>query len=535
MLLALKEAKKIYGGDVIFDKITFEINQDERIGLVGRNGSGKTTIFKILTGQESLDQGHLFIKRGARVGYLEQIPSFQGTVLEYLQLSFQELNEITKRMRNLELKMQDPNQLEKALKQYGELQEQFTRLGGYEMDAKIDRVANGLKIAHLLHSSFADLSGGEKTKVGLAKVLLSEAEILLLDEPTNHLDLQAIEWLEGYIKEYKGACCIISHDRYFLDRAVNKIADLEEGELTIYHGNYSSFVKQKEEKLLAEFKAFQEQEKKIKKMKEAIKRLKEWANQANPPNEGLHKRARNMERALERMEKLDKPLIDPKKINLSFQSEERSGKDVVILESVTKRFENKQVLEQVDLHLRFKDRLAIVGPNGSGKSTLLKIIMGEIQPTSGNVITGTRLQIGYLSQHALQEADPNTKVIDYFREYIRVTEGQAREILARFMFYGYAVFQKINQLSGGERMRLKLAIFMHQNINLLILDEPTNHLDIDSQEVLEEAIKKFHGTILCVSHDRYFLNECFKETAYLHNGRLVRLLGTYDETNDKVI
>ncbi len=534
MLITLKEAKKIYGGDIIFENITFEMKEKERIGLVGRNGSGKTTIFKLLTKLESLDSGQLFIKKDVKVGYLAQIPSFEGSVLQFLQSSFKELTQIKDRMSQLEQKMQDPNHFEKALQQYGEVQEQFARLGGYEMDSKMERVANGLSIHPLLTSSFSTLSGGEKTKVGLAKVLLEEPEVLLLDEPTNHLDLHAIEWLEQYIKEYHGACCIISHDRYFLDRVVNKIADLESGEITLYTGNYSTFVKQKEEKLLAEFKAYQEQEKKIKKMKETIKRLKEWANQANPPNEGLHKRARSMEKALERMEKIDKPIMDPKKMNLAFTSDKRSGKDVVRLEQVSKTFGEHLVLSELDLHIRYKDRLAIVGPNGSGKSTLLKIIMGEIPPSSGNVVTGTQLQIGYLSQHALQEVDANTKVMDYFREHIRVTEGQAREILARFMFYGYSVFHKISQLSGGERMRLKLAVFMHQNINLLILDEPTNHLDVDSQEVLEDAIEKFNGTVLCVSHDRYFLNQCFQETAYLSNGKLERFYGNYDETKDKM-
>jgi ATP-binding cassette, subfamily F, member 3 len=535
MLITLKDAKKILGGEIIFENLTFEINENDRIGLVGRNGSGKTTIFKLLTKIEPLDNGQLFIKKDAKVGYLAQIPTFDGTVLQFLQSSFEQLSEISTRMKKLEDKMQDPDHFEKALAQYGELQEQFTRLGGYEMDSKIDRVANGLQIYSLLNQPFEVLSGGEKTKAGLAKVLLEEPEVLLLDEPTNHLDLPSIQWLEQYVRDYDGACCIISHDRYFLDQVVNKIADLELGEITHYTGNYSSFVKEKEERLLAEFKAYQEQEKKIKKMKEAIKRLKEWANQANPPNEGLHKRARNMERALERMERIEKPLIDPKKMNLSFSSDQRSGKDVVRLEGVCKDYDGVQVLEGIDLHIRYKERLAIVGPNGSGKSTLLKILMGDLEPSYGRAVMGSQVQIGYLSQHALQDVDPNTRLIDYFREHIRVTEGQAREILARFMFYGYTVFHKIKQLSGGERMRVKLAIFMHQDLNLLILDEPTNHLDVDSQEVLEDALEKFNGTVLCVSHDRYFLNQCFQETAYMVDGKLSRMLGSYEETKDKVL
>ncbi|MBO8155540.1 MAG: ABC-F type ribosomal protection protein [Bacillaceae bacterium] len=533
MLITLKNAKKVFGSDTIFEGLNFEIKEKDRIGLVGRNGCGKTTLFKLFTQVESLDEGNLFIKKNTKIGYLDQIPEFEGSVRKYLQSGFFRLQEMKQQMEKLEEQMQHPDTFEKAMARYGSLQDQFSRLGGYEMDAKLEAVANGLNIQHLLEHSFSSLSGGEKTKAGLGKILLEEPDVLFLDEPTNHLDLSAIEWLEDYLKEFQGACCIISHDRYFLDQAVNKIADLEAGELTIYHGNYSRFIKEKEERLLAEFKAYQEQQKKIKKMRETIKRLKEWANQANPPNEGLHRRARSMERALERMEKKEKPLIDPKKMKLSFQTGERSGTDVVKMKEVTKQFGDKKVLQGVDFHVRFRDRIAIAGKNGSGKSTLLNGIMGLIEPDSGEISVGSQVQIGYLSQHPFEHADPNQTVIDHFREHIRVTEGQARQILARFLFFGYAVFRKLHQLSGGERMRLKLAIFMHQNLNLLILDEPTNHLDLDSQEVLEEALDQFEGTVICVSHDRYFLNRNFKETAYLIDGKLYRFHGNYDETKEK--
>ncbi|MBB6453829.1 ATPase subunit of ABC transporter with duplicated ATPase domains [Salirhabdus euzebyi] len=533
MLLTLKDVKKIFGSDLLFENLNFEIKEKDRIGLVGRNGSGKTTIFKLITELEVPDKGQVFKRKNATIGYLSQIPEFDGLVADFLKMSFQNLMELKEKMTVLEQKMLDPNKFEKALQQYGEVQEQFSRLGGYEIDSKLEMVTNGLRIPHLLNQSFEQLSGGEKTKVGLAKVLLEEPTVLLLDEPTNHLDLPSIEWLENYLKDFKGACCIISHDRYFLDEVVTKVADLESGEITLYHGNYSAFVNEKEERLLAEFKAFQEQQKKLKKMKEAIKRLRQWANQSNPPNAALHKRARNMERAIERMEKLDRPILDPKKMNLSFHTDQRSGKDVVRLEGIGKTYQDVTVLQNLDLHIRYQDRLAIVGPNGSGKSTLLHIIMEEEKPSSGNVHLGAQVKIGYLSQQPLHGVDPNMKMIDYFRSFITVTEGQAREILSRFMFYGYSVFQKVSQLSGGERMRLKLSIFMHQDLNLLILDEPTNHLDVDSQEVLEDALEQFTGTVLCVSHDRYFLNNCFHETAYLLGGKLHRFIGNYDETKEK--
>ncbi|MEQ6390098.1 ABC-F family ATP-binding cassette domain-containing protein [Bacillaceae bacterium S4-13-58] len=536
MEIMLKEAKKIFGGNVIFENITFEMNDGDRVGLVGRNGTGKTTIFKLFMQKEPLDEGQLFLKKGTKVGYLDQIPEvFTGTVREFLREAFQDLLDLRKKMSELEEEMKDPNKLEKTLLIYGEVQEQFSQKGGYEMEANLERVSSGLGLIHLLDEKYSSLSGGERTKAGLAKILLEEPDVLLLDEPTNHLDLQAIEWLEKYITEYKGTVCIISHDRTFLDQTVTKIADLDNGELTIYTGNYSSFVQEKEAKLLEEFQQYQEQQRKIKKMKEAIKCLKLWANQANPPNAGLHRRARNMERALDRLEKIDRPLLDPKTMGLAFEMDQRTGKDVFIGEDLVKSFDNKVILDGVNLHLQFKDKLAVVGPNGSGKTTLIKMIMGELEPDSGSVKRGTQLKIGYLSQHSLQHVDPSIRMIDFFREYIRVHEGEARQILSRFLFYGHAVFQKIGQLSGGEQMRVQLAIFMYQGVNVLILDEPTNHLDVDSQEVLEEAVKQFKGTVLCISHDRYFLNKCFQDTAYMVRGKLIRFPGNYEETKAKAL
>ncbi|WP_407271765.1 ribosomal protection-like ABC-F family protein [Radiobacillus sp. PE A8.2] len=531
MLVTLKDIKKIIGGNILFSELNFEIKPGEKIGMVGRNGEGKSTIFKIITRLEEFEQGELFIKKDTKIGYLEQIPLFnQGTVWEFLEASFDKLNQLKQQMVELEKQMQDTNKIDKVLASYGEVQAMFASQGGYEMEANIKRIAAGLNIDVLLDQSFDHLSGGEKTKAGLARILLQEPDLLLLDEPTNHLDLSAIQWLENFLAQYAGAVCIISHDRYFLDHTIKKVADLECGEVTYYQGNYSSYVEQKETKLLQEFAAYQEQQKKIKKIKEAIKRLRQWANEANPPNEKLFKRAKSMERALERMEKLDKPVLDPKKMNLDFNPENRSGEDVIKCKALYKDFDNKQVLKGIDLHLRYQERLAIVGDNGSGKSTLIKLILGKESATAGEVLLGSQIKIGYLPQHPLQDVDPKVSVIDYFREEVRATEGQARHLLAQFMFYGYSVFQKISQLSGGERMRVQLAIFMHQGVNVLVLDEPTNHLDIDSQEVLEEAIANFEGTVIGISHDRYFLNQCFTDTAYLVDGSLKRYPGTYQET-----
>ena len=344
---------------------------------------------------------------------------------------------------------QESSVLQKLMERYGIIQEKFAFLGGYEIEANIMKVANGLQVTELFPRSFVEISGGEQTKVSLAYMLLQKPDLLLLDEPTNHLDLFAVEWLEQFLKEYNGTVMVISHDRYFLDEVVTKIFDLEDGEIHVYHTNYSRFVEEKEERLLQEFQAYQEQQKKIKKMKEAIKRLREWANQANPPNEGLHKRARSMERALERMEKLKKPILERKQMGLQFEGQERSGKDVVVMKEVSKGFAEHLLFNEANLHVRFQERAAIVGRNGTGKTTLLKLLLEEIEPDAGEIRIGSSVKIGYLSQHAYGNMKSN--VLEAFRECVAVTEGEARHILAKFLFYGPAVFKKVTQLSGGEK------------------------------------------------------------------------------------
>jgi ATP-binding cassette, subfamily F, member 3 len=546
ILCSIQQITKMFGGNLIFENLSLEIQERDRIGLVGRNGSGKTTIFKLLANVESSDGGQIHLKKGARIGYLAQIPQYpEGTTgLDVLQTAFAGLLKTSNRLRELEEKMaKETNEavLSKDLDEYGRLQDVFSLSGGYEMEANISKVSKGLGIEDLLGKRFKQLSGGEQTKICLGLVLLQQPELLLLDEPTNHLDITAVEWLEEFLKEYNGTVVCISHDRYFLDHVVTKVYDLEDGELTVYHTNYSGFVKEKEERLLQEFQAYQEQQKKIKKMKEAIKRLREWANQANPPNEGLHKRARNMERALERMEKLKRPVLDRKQMGLEFEKTDRSGKDVFSMENVTKAYEEKTLFKEANLLVQYQDRTAIVGPNGTGKSTIIKMLLDEVKPEKGLVKVGSSVKIGYLSQH-FTIADPNMRLIDAFREEVHVAEGEARHILAQFLFYGPNVFRKVGQLSGGEKMRLRLAQLMHQDINFLVLDEPTNHLDIESREVLEDALEDFMGTILAVSHDRYFLNKLFNKTYWLHNQQLHYFDGKYswaktklDEQRDKEV
>lgn len=538
MICSAQELSKMFGGHLIFEDLSFEIQEKDRIGLVGRNGSGKTTIFKLLSGEEFPDKGLIHLKKGAKVGYLAQIPRYEDgtTGMEVLRSAFSELLTFGERLKELEMNMGregDPAALNSLLEEYGRVQDRFTLDGGYEIDAAISKIVNGLGIGDLVDKDFNDCSGGEQTKLCLGLILLQKPDLLLLDEPTNHLDIRAVEWLEGFLKEYEGTVLCISHDRYFLDHVITKIYDLEDGELSVYHTDYSGFVKEKEERLMNEFQAYQEQQKKIKKMKEAIKRLREWANQANPPNEALHKRARNMERALERMEKIKRPIIDRKKIGLEFEETDRSGKVVFSMEGVSKAFGEKLLFDDAGMLVHFKDRTAIVGENGTGKSTIIKMLLGKEDADAGTVKLGSNVKLGYLSQH-FTVRDPHVRLIDAFREEVPVTEGDARHILAKFLFYGPNVFRKVGQLSGGEKMRLRLAQLMHQDINFLVLDEPTNHLDIDSREVLEDALEDFKGTILAVSHDRYFLNKLFTKTYWIEKGNLYFFDGPYSWAKEKL-
>lgn len=537
IICSVNHIAKSFGGNQIFKDLSFEIFEGSKIGLVGRNGGGKTTIMKLLANQETVDEGVIHWRKGLKIGYLAQIPDFNDlTGKEVLQTAFAKLLDIEAKLKQLEVEMglkNTPVQLQRLMDQYGSLQDKFILNGGYEMDAQLERIANGLNINNLLDKDFSSLSGGEKTKVGLGLSLLINPDLLLLDEPTNHLDLKAIEWLGSYLREFKGTIVLISHDRYFLDEVVTKVFDMEDGEIELYHTNFSGYVREREERLLREFQEYQEQQRKMKKMREAIKRLRDWANRSNPPSAALHKRATNMQRALDRMEKLERPKIDVKKMAIDFEANDRSGKDAIVLKGVSKSFGNRTLFEQVNMLVQYKDRVAIVGENGTGKSTLLKMILKEMEADSGIVKVGSNVKVGYLSQHVFSNIGDET-VIDVFRSEVVVNEGDARHILARFLFYGPAVFRKVKQLSGGERMRLRLAQLMYQDINLLILDEPTNHLDIDSCEVLEEALEQFNGTIVAVSHDRYFLNKLFQKIYWLQNGSIHFFDGNYDWAKEKL-
>ncbi|MGS4045798.1 ribosomal protection-like ABC-F family protein [Staphylococcus pseudintermedius] len=534
-ILNASNVSKSYLDELLFDNIKLTINTGDIIGLVGRNGEGKTTLLKILSGVESPTTGDVSWKKGLEISYLEQSPHYEDnkTIYQCLKSVFTELNAISDKLRKLESKMSEPTEdIDSVISYYGELQSYFEERGGYEIDSQIRKVVHGLNIEYLLEMNWGDLSGGERTKIGIAQSLIKPTGLLLLDEPTNHLDLKSIEWLCSYIESYNGAVVIVSHDRYFLDKTVNKIIEIDQKKIHFYTGNYSNYVEEREKRLLVEFEAYQTQQKKIKKMKEAIKKLRIWASQAKPPNAAMYRRAKSMEKALNRIKRLEKPILESNKMKVELGEGKRVSNRVVEIEEGIKKYDNL-LFESVNMLIRRGEHIAIIGDNGVGKSTLLKIILGMIPLDGGKIKTANNLKVGFLSQHEFEDVKNDETVIEVFREKVKVTESQARHILAGFMFYGNEVFKKVNSLSGGEKIRLRWAQLVHSEYNLLVLDEPTNHLDIESKETIEDALLDFEGTIIAVSHDVYFINKLFNITYLLKNKKLKRFEGNYTYINKK--
>lgn len=533
--LAVKEIEKFFGGNRVLSNITFEIQSGERVGLIGRNGTGKTTIFKIIAGIEKEDKGSISIRKNSTIGYLDQIPNYpeKFKVKDVLKTAFETQYEIDRKLKALEVEMSrlEGKELEYTLRKYGELNELYEAKGGYEIEENMSKVCSGLKFNdEFLNRAFASLSGGEKTIVILGKILLQKPDMLLLDEPSNHLDMSSIEWLEGYLKAYKGTVMIISHDRYFLDKVVTKIVEIEEGETSFYDGNYSYYVKEKQRRVFEQFEAYKDQQKKIKAMEKAIKQLRQWAIQGD--NEKFFKRAESMQKRLDKIQKIDKPLIEQPKIQLDFGDADRSGKDVVNIKGLCKCFGEKSILENLNFNIRYGEQVALIGDNGSGKSTVIKTLLGEVEADYGEVKLGSNIKIGYLPQNIVFNNEELT-VLEVFREDINILEGPARGILAKFLFYGESVFKKVKNLSGGEKSRLKLCKLIQNEINLLILDEPTNHLDIDSRENLEEALMEFSGTILFISHDRFFINKLAERVCELEDKKIISYQGNYEYYKEK--
>ncbi|MUG46832.1 ribosomal protection-like ABC-F family protein [Paenibacillus woosongensis] len=536
MIIQCKSVQKYYGAELVLSDVTFEIKSGERVGLIGRNGTGKTTLMRLLSGSETPDHGSIAVRKDTTFGVLAQIPDYDNrmTVYDVLQSAFEPLLMIQAQMRKLEAEMSalssagmnTPN-MDRLIQQYGSLQEGFERNGGFEMEASIERVAQGLGIpASSFKRAFSSLSGGEKTKIGLAVILLQQPDVLLLDEPTNHLDMAAVHWLEEFLLAFKGTVTVISHDRYFLDRVADKIIEIEDGEAFTYPCSYSEYKKEKERRLLQQFADYQEQQKKIKKMQEAIKQLIEWGNRSNPPNAGFHRRAASMQKALDRIVKLKRPVLERKRIDLQLSQSDRSGNDVIVLREAGKSIGERTLYRGVNHTLRYGENAALIGRNGAGKTTLMKCILGIEPVQEGEIRLGSRVETGYLAQESAPK-DNSCTVLEYFRNELAMEAGEARNQLARFLFYGSDVFKKVHSLSGGEWTRLRLAMLMYRKPNLLLLDEPTNHLDIDSREALEDALEEYPGSVLVISHDRYFINKIADQIWELAGGKMFITEGGY--------
>lgn len=519
MLVQLQKIIKNYGTVPVFENLDLQINEGEKIGFVGTNGSGKSTLLKILGGTEDVDSGIVSFKKNLKIGYLTQIHEESSlSVKNYLLTTFTELNELQKQLVHLEMRMaSEENELESLLLQYGQKQEVFQQAGGYLMENRIEMVTNGLKINHLLASEFNELSGGEKKLVNLAKILVQKSDLLLLDEPTNHLDVARIEWLEGYLKHEKLTYIVISHDRLFLDHVTEKIIELDLGKLNTYQGNYSNYKEQKQVALDRLQMNYEQQKKEINKIKLTIRRYRQWGNESD--NEKFFKKAKELEKRLAKIQQLSKPKVNEKKLRKRFKQTERSGKEVLQFQQVTKLVEQRPIFDNVSFSLYWQDRVAIIGENGVGKSTLLKMVLGEIKPTSGIIKTGSNLRIGYLAQ-TIEYRVPTWTMLQEMMFSCSLTEQDARHWLSTYSFYPEDVTKQLRFLSGGEKIRLELAKLMQQEINLLLLDEPTNHLDTDTREEIEELLSLFEGTLLIVSHDRFFLEKMFQTYFLIEEGKV---------------
>jgi ATPase subunit of ABC transporter with duplicated ATPase domains len=548
--LSFNNVMKHMGTNLILENLNFQIYAGERVGIVGANGCGKTTILKLIAGLEPLnlypgswskgyDFGMINMPKGLIVAYLDQIPKYVSglKVKDVLNRAFQAVFSLENKLRLLEHQMEtaDPQLLENLLKQYGIATQSFELSGGYDIQEKFNKICSGLKFDQsFLDQDYDQLSGGEKTRVELGKLLMDRPDILLLDEPTNHLDLESIEWLESYLSQYSGILIIVSHDRYFLDTVVTKIIEIEDKTAQTFKGNYSSYVSQKEEQMRIQFEDFKEQQKQVQNLENKAKSLREWALKAD--NNKFFRRAASIQIKLDKMARIEKPIFERRNMHLNLKATQRSGNETIKISGVSKAFEGRQLLKEVDLLVAYQERVALLGSNGSGKTTLLKMLLGELAPDSGTAVLGANVKCAYLQQ-SVSFKNEDYSVLDCFRDDLLITEGKAREYLAKYMFFGKSVFTKVSGLSGGERVRLKLALLLYEDVNLLILDEPTNHLDIDSIEAFEEALECFKGTILFISHDRYFVNKISQRIVAIEDSRLMDYLGNYShykEAKEKI-
>ena len=503
-------------GENLLQGLSFEIQEGECVAILGRNGCGKTTLFRILTKEIDFDEGEVYVNPNKRLGLISQIPIFpEGyNVEDVLRSAYADLHRIQKRMRSLEDIMQT-GASEAQLREYDALCNQFQAGGGYEMDVEVDKICNGLGISQEQRGQeFSSLSGGEKTRVNLARLLLEKTDILLLDEPTNHLDLNSVEWLEQYIKAFKGTVLAISHDRYFIDQVADRVIEIVDGHAEFYSGNYSFYMDEKQARFDLQMKQYEQEQAKLKQLGFTMERMKGWGIN----NRALYRRAMSIQHRMERIQKTEKPKTE-KTMRASFGEKEFSGDVVFKMKNVSKAFGDKVLFSDVNLNVEAGERIALLGDNGTGKSTFIKCLLGE-EDCAGKIQFGPTVKWGYLPQ-IIHFDHPERSLYDTMLYEKNCTPQVARDRLGAFMFQGEDVFKTVGNLSGGEQSRLRLCMLMDEKINRLILDEPTNHLDIASREWVEAAIEEFEGVLLFVSHDRYFI-EKFAERIWLLEGGAIR-------------
>lgn len=525
IILQANKIERSFAGEVLFDNISLQVDERDRIALVGKNGAGKSTLLKILVGEEEPTSGEINKKRDLSLSYLAQNSRFESsnTIYDEMLHVFDDLRKTEKALRQMELEMGEKTgaDLEKLMQDYDRLSEEFRQAGGFTYEADIRAILNGFKFDESMwQMKIEELSGGQNTRLALAKMLLEKPNLLVLDEPTNHLDIETIAWLENYLVNYSGALLIVSHDRYFLDKVATVTVDLTKHSLDRYVGNYSSFVEQKEQKLLTEAKNYEKQQKEIAALEDFVNR--------NLVRASTTKRAQSRRKQLEKMERLDKPEAGTKSAHMTFHSDKTSGNVVLTVEEAAVGYDDQILSEPINLDIRKMNAVAIVGPNGIGKSTLIKSIVGQIPFIKGEARFGANVEVGYYDQTQSKLTPHNSVLDELWNDFKLTPEVEIRNRLGAFLFSGDDVKKTVGMLSGGERARLLLAKLSMENNNFLILDEPTNHLDIDSKEVLENALIDFDGTLLFVSHDRYFINRVATQVLELSEEGSTLYLGDYD-------
>ena len=536
IILSAKDLTKTYGIDVILQDVSFHINEGDRIGIIGANGAGKTTLLKMLSGELPCDAGDFFISADTTIGYLKQSDNFnsENTVMGEVEAIFSGIAKMEEEMLALSSQISDladnrggGPELERMLLRYDQMQEEYRDRGGYSYKSEINGILSSMAFGEDFYDKkISTLSGGERTRLALACLLLKKPDLLFLDEPTNHLDIGTLKWLEQYLKSYKGTILLVSHDRYFLDQTVTRIFEVEHHKLHIYETNYTGYAQQKKERREAQMRKYQNQQKEIARQEDMIRRFKERGT------EKLAKRAASREKRLEAMEREERPDPQRGKMKLQFRQNVKSGNDVLLGEGLGKSFgygsNERQLFSGVDFDIKRGERICITGPNGIGKTTLLKILMGDLAPSPGRLKVGHNVDFGYYDQEQQLLSGSNTVLEELHDAYRLYTDTELRSILGRFLFQGEQVFLEVSSLSGGEKARLSLLKMMMSGSNVLILDEPTNHLDIESKEVFEDALLEFPGTVIVVSHDRYFLNKIPTRIFELGPEGITSYLGTYN-------